>query len=105
LITILKKASLDYFLALNGEEAVELCHSNPEISLILMDIKMPVMDGLAATRKIREFRKDLPIVGISAFAMTGDKEKALEAGCDEYIFKPIKSDLLLSVINKQIGIQ
>jgi PAS domain S-box-containing protein len=105
LITILKKASLDYFLALNGEEAVELCHSHPEISLILMDIKMPVMDGLAAARKIKEFRKDLPIVGISAFAMTGDKEKAFEAGCDEYIFKPIKSDLLLSVINKQIGIQ
>jgi CheY-like chemotaxis protein len=70
-----------------------------------MDIKMPVMDGLEATRKIKEFRKDLPIIGVTAFAMTGDKEKALEAGCDEYLSKPVKSDLLLSVINKQLGIE
>jgi len=66
---------------------------------------MPVMDGLEATRKIKEFRKDLPIIGVTAFAMTGDKEKALEAGCDEYLSKPVKSDLLLSVINKQLGIE
>jgi CheY-like chemotaxis protein len=59
-----------------------------------MDIKMPVMDGLEATRKIKEFRKDLPIIGVTAFAMTGDKEKALEAGCDGYLSKPVKSDLL-----------
>jgi len=66
---------------------------------------MPVMDGLEATRKIKEFRKDLPIIGVTAFAMTGDKEKALEAGCDGYLSKPVKSDLLLSVINKQLGIE
>jgi PAS domain S-box-containing protein len=100
LITILKQASLKYLLAFNGKEAVEFCMTHPEISVVLMDIKMPVMDGLEATRKIKELRKDLPIVGVTAYAMTGDKEKALEAGCDEYLTKPVKYDLLLSVINK-----
>jgi PAS domain S-box-containing protein len=100
IVTILKKASLNYLLAFNGKEAVELCHTHPEISLVLMDIKMPVMDGFEATRNIKEFRKELPIVGVTAFAMTGDREKALEAGFDEYLTKPVKYDLLLSVINK-----
>ena len=102
LITILKKASLNYLLAFNGNEVVELCHTHPEISLILLDLKMPVMEGLTATHKIKVFRKDLPIIGLPAFAMTGDKEKALEAGCDDYLTKPVKSDLLLSFINKLI---
>jgi PAS domain S-box-containing protein len=101
---VLEKNSFSYLLACNGREAIELCSTHPEISLILMDIKMPVMDGLEATRKIKEFRKDLPIIGVTAFAMTGDKEKALEAGCDEYLSKPVKSDLLLSIISKQLGI-
>jgi PAS domain S-box-containing protein len=101
---ILKKNDFNYLLAFNGKEALELCLTHPEISLVLMDIKMPVMDGLEATRKIKEFRKNLPIIGVTAFAMTGDKEKVLEAGCDQYLSKPVKSDLLLSVINKQLGI-
>jgi hypothetical protein len=101
---ILKKNDFDFLLAFNGKEALELCLTHPEISLVLMDIKMPVMDGLEATHKIKEFRKDLPIIGVTAFAMTGDKEKVLEAGCDDYLSKPVKSDLLLSVINKQLGI-
>jgi PAS domain S-box-containing protein len=99
---VLVKNSFSYLLACNGREAIELCGTHPEISLILMDIKMPVMDGLEATRKIKEFRKDLPIIGVTAFAMTGDKEKALEAGCDEYLTKPVKPEYLLSAINKLI---
>ena len=101
---ILERNSYNYLLAYNGRDAVDMCRQNPEISIVLMDIKMPVMDGFEATRKIKEFRKNLPIIGVTAFAMTGDKEKALEAGCDQYLSKPVKSDQLLSVINKYLGI-
>ena len=104
LTTIMGNTSFKYLLAFNGREAIELCRTHPEISLILMDIKMPVMDGLEATRQIKEFRKNLPIIGITAYAMTGDKEKAIEAGCDDYLTKPVKSDKLLSVINNQLGL-
>jgi PAS domain S-box-containing protein len=100
--TILERASFKYLIARNGLEAVEICRDNPEISIVLMDIKMPVMDGLEATQKIKEFRKDLPIIGVSAYGMTGDKEKAIAAGCDNYLTKPVQSDLLLSVINKYL---
>jgi CheY-like chemotaxis protein/two-component sensor histidine kinase len=103
LCTIFKKTSLNYLFAKNGREAVELCHTHPEISLILMDIKMPLMDGLIATRKIKEFRKNLPIIGVTAYAMTGDKEKAIEAGCDEYLTKPVRSEQLFSLINRYIN--
>jgi len=102
LITIIGKTSFSYLLALNGSEAIELCRTRPEISIVLMDIKMAVMDGLEATRQIKKFRKNLPIIGVTAYAMTGDKEKAIEAGCDDYITKPVQRDFLLSVINKLI---
>jgi PAS domain S-box-containing protein len=97
---ILEKASIKFVVVRNGLEAVEICHNNPEISLVLMDIKMPEMNGLDATQKIREFRKDLPIIGVSAYAMIGDMDKAVNVGCNDYLTKPLNSDLLLSAINK-----
>lgn len=100
--TILKAASFSYLSAANGLEAVEACRNHPEISLVLMDIKMPVMDGLEATFRIRKFRKDLPVIGISAYSMISDRNKAIEAGCDEYITKPVSSALLLSTISKHL---
>ncbi len=81
--------------AVNGIEAVEYCKANPETSLVLMDIKMPEMDGLEATQKIREFNKTIPIIAVTAFAMTGDEQKALNAGCNEYVSKPISMKVLL----------
>jgi signal transduction histidine kinase len=100
--TILKRASYKYLTAKNGMEAIELCRENPSISLVLMDLKMPIMDGLEATQKIKEFRRTLPVIGVSAYAMTGDKERALSAGCDDYITKPISSELLLDIIKKYL---
>jgi two-component system cell cycle response regulator DivK len=97
---ILKSESVSILLAINGEEAVEQCRKHPEISLVLMDIKMPVMDGLEATRQIKSFRKDLPVIAITAFAMTGDKKRALEAGCDDYMAKPVGKDDLLAKFRK-----
>ncbi len=84
----------------NGIEAIELCKKNPEIDLVLMDIKMPGMNGYEATREIRKFDKDLIIIAQTAYAMFGDKEKAIEAGCNDYISKPINKILLLKIINK-----
>jgi PAS domain S-box-containing protein len=99
---ILAKASFKFIIAKSGFEALEICRNNPDISLTLMDIKMADMDGLMTTRKIKEFRKDMPIIAISAYAMIGDKEKAINAGCDDYIMKPVSDSLLLSSIIKQL---
>jgi len=85
--------------ACNGVEAVEKCRSNPTIDLILMDMKMYEMDGFEATRQIRRFNKDVIIIAQTAYTLTGDKEKALEAGCNDYISKPIKREQLLGLIN------
>ncbi len=71
--------------------------------LILMDIAMPVMDGYEATRIIRKSLHTLPIIGISSHAMTGDAEKAIDAGCTDYLTKPIDEELLLRKIKEYLG--
>jgi len=85
--------------AKNGEEAVEFCRKNPDIDLILMDSKMPRIDGYEATRQIRKFNKDVVIIAQTAFALSGEREKALEAGSSDYITKPFSRLALLSLIN------
>lgn len=69
-------------------EAVQICRNNPDIDLILMDIKMPELNGYEATKQIRQFNKDVIICAQRAYALLGDKEKAIEAGCNDYISKP-----------------
>lgn len=86
--------------AANGKEAVELTRSNPDIDLILMDIKMPEMDGYEATRKIREFNQEVIIIAQTAFALYGDREKAIRAGCNDYLAKPVKTGELIGLIRK-----
>jgi signal transduction histidine kinase/CheY-like chemotaxis protein len=80
---------------LNGKEALEQCQVNSDISLVLMDLKMPVMDGFEATRLIRNFRKDLPVIAITAYANSSEKAMAMQAGCDDYLSKPVTKDLLM----------
>ena len=89
--------------ASNGMEAIELVEKHPEISLILMDIKMPVMNGYISTKKIKKLRPKLPIIAQTAYAQQGDREKALNAGCDDYISKPIKETELISLIKKVLN--
>ncbi|MBX3042557.1 MAG: PAS domain S-box protein [Candidatus Kapabacteria bacterium] len=90
--------------ARNGKEAVELVEAHNEIDLILMDIKMPVLDGLSATKQIRLFKPEMPIIAVTAFAMVQDKKAALEAGCNDYISKPYEAEEILEIINKYLAV-
>jgi len=80
----------------NGLEAVEIIKKQPDINLVLMDVKMPVMSGYEASKKIREFNKEVVIIAQTAFALEGDREKILETGCNDYISKPINKAELIS---------
>ena len=83
----------------NGEDSIKICKEHPEISLILMDIKLPRMSGLEATKHIRKFNKEVPIIAQTAYAMEGDSDMALQAGCNDYISKPVTVKTLLEKIN------
>jgi signal transduction histidine kinase/CheY-like chemotaxis protein len=96
----LKNYGTQIITATTGVEAVEACLQNPETDLIMMDIKLPGMDGLEATREIRQFNAKVVIIAQTANAMINDSEKALEAGCNEYISKPINMELLKRLIQK-----
>lgn len=93
----------EVFTVRTGIEAIEVCRNNPDIDLILMDIKMLEMDGYEATKQIREFNKDVIIIAQTAFGMNNDREKALEAGCNDYISKPINRLSLIELIKKHVG--
>ncbi|NQU31948.1 MAG: PAS domain S-box protein [Bacteroidetes bacterium] len=92
--------SQEVLIATTGVEAVEICRNNPELDLVLMDIQMPEMDGYEAIRQIRKFNKEVVIIAQTAFAQTGDREKAIEAGSNDYISKPILKDKLITLFLK-----
>jgi CheY-like chemotaxis protein len=92
--TILKHLPAFVLRAENGQEAIDYVTHDPGISIVLMDLKMPVMDGLDATRKIKSIRKKLPIIAITAYAFSSDEKIAMSAGCDDYLTKPVKKELL-----------
>ncbi|MCB0336890.1 MAG: response regulator, partial [Bdellovibrionales bacterium] len=98
---LLRKESLDYQIADNGQQALNLCRES-KFDIILMDIQMPVMNGIAATQELREREQQngsyTPIVAVTAHAMKGDKEKYLNAGMDAYISKPIDRSILMDTI-------
>lgn len=93
-----KKIKLHH--AIHGSEAVSICLNNKAINLVLMDIKMPVMDGYQATQLIKEKRPDLPIIAQTAYSTASEREMALNHGCDDFISKPIKKEDLLQLIDK-----
>ncbi|MEI6089145.1 MAG: PAS domain S-box protein [bacterium] len=100
---VLKNVSAEILHAKTGIEAIEICRNNPDISLIMMDIKMPVMDGYEATRQIRLFNEDVIIIAQTAFGLTGDRNKAIAAGCNEYLTKPIDKIKLMELMNKHFS--
>ena len=97
---IVKTFCREIIVVRTGAEAVEVCSHNPDIDLILMDIKMSNMDGFEATRQIRLFNKSVVIIAQTAYALTCDREKAIEAGCNDYMAKPISKCTLIAMIKK-----
>ncbi len=97
---LLKKENINVLRAVNGIEALEICKRRNDISLILMDIKMPKMNGIDATREIKKLYPGLPIIAQTAYAFSSDKELVYEAGCDDYLTKPIQKTELFQCINK-----
>lgn len=94
----LEKQGHEIHIAKTGFEAIELCKSIPDLNLILMDIRMPEMDGYETTQKIREFNKDVIIIVQTSNFYSGVKEKAIESGCNGYIAKPINFVELNNII-------
>jgi len=100
--TYLEKSKANIIWAKNGREAIEECKINNSIDIILMDMQMPEMNGYEATQKIKEFWPDMPIIAVTAFALAGDREKMLDAGCDDYLSKPVKVNVLYEMIQKYL---
>jgi CheY-like chemotaxis protein/nitrogen-specific signal transduction histidine kinase len=97
---LLKNKGIKLLRAESGDEAIEICKKENTIDLILMDIKMPGMNGLEATMKIKELKPKIPIIIQTAYAMQNDEKISIEAGCDDYISKPINKERLLNLLNK-----
>ncbi len=89
--------------AKNGKEAVQQVELNPKIDLVLMDIQMPVMDGYESTRRIKEITKNIPVIAQTAYALPQDSYKCFDAGCDDYISKPISLNQFLLKLNKYLS--
>jgi len=101
LITQLLEDDYNLLIARDGEQGVGMAkENNPD--LILMDISLPVMDGYEATRRIRETLRSTPIIGLSAHAMAGHEQKAKEAGCNDYLTKPVDEDLLMKKLKQYL---
>jgi CheY-like chemotaxis protein len=103
--TVLRKRGFAVVLANNGVEALELLEHDDRYGLVIMDVQMPVMDGLEATRRIRLNPKwqKLPILAMTAHAMNGDREKCLSAGMNGYISKPVHPSHLLSIMDEYMS--
>jgi len=97
---VLRKTKMKTIWALNGKEALEHISTNKDIDIILMDIRMPVMDGYTATREIRKILPNIPIIAQTAYAAVEEKSKSFEAGCNAYLTKPISSTALLKTISE-----
>ena len=102
LSVMVKKFGTEIINVATGKEAVSICRNMPDIDLVLMDIKMPDMDGYEATQLIRQFNTSVVIIAQTAYALSGESEKALEAGCNDYISKPIGKNELTRLINKYL---
>jgi CheY-like chemotaxis protein len=97
----LKKYKPKLSWVLDGEDAVESCRIN-KYDIVLMDIQLPVMNGLEATKLIKEMDASIPVIAQTAYAMSQDRQKALDAGCDDYIANPMKRKDLVELIVKHM---
>lgn len=100
ILAFIKSFGKEFLKARTGVEAVDVCRTNPDTDLILMDIRMPEMNGYEATKQIRTFNKDVVIIAQTAFGMEGDRQKSIDAGCNDYIAKPINKIKLQALIQQ-----
>jgi CheY-like chemotaxis protein len=100
---LLKRTKAELIWAETGKSALEACKNDDSIDLVLMDIKMPEMNGYEATPEIKKIRPNLPIIAQTAYALAGEKEKILSAGCDDYLSKPIMGKVLLEKIDNYLN--
>jgi CheY-like chemotaxis protein len=101
--SFIKLFSKEVLKAQTGLEAVNACRKNPDLDLILMDIRMPEMNGYEATQQIRQFNKEVVIIAQTAFGLAGDRQKSIESGCNDYITKPINKVELQAMIHRYFG--
>ena len=102
LMTYILRKYYQFERARNGQEAVEMA-GRGDYDIVLMDIKMPVMDGLEATKLIKESYPDLPVVALTANAFDNDRQLAFDAGCIDFLSKPVSSESCLATIKKYVG--
>ena len=101
---LLNKLGLKHVQAKDGKEAIDICRENENVTLVLMDIKMPVIDGYTAAQKIKEFSPKIPIIAQSAYALEHEREKFRDV-FDDYLAKPINKEIFLMTLRKFINIQ
>ena len=102
LMTYILKKFYQFDRARNGQEAVDMVDKD-QYDIVLMDIKMPVMTGLEATKLIKAKYPDLPVVALTANAFDSDRQAAMEAGCDDFLSKPVSSEACLATIKRFVG--
>jgi CheY-like chemotaxis protein len=102
---ILEKTEVIALNAGDGQEALEMTMINPDIDIILMDIQLPVMDGYSTAKKIREFREDVIIIAQTAYGLMDEKEKIMNSGFDDYLIKPIISQVLIEKLKSNLARQ
>jgi len=100
IVAVLKSTMVSIHWITDGNAAVDFCLNYPDIDMVFMDINLPGIDGYEATRQIRTTKPDLPIVALTAYAMTGERERSLDAGCNEYLSKPVSPRELLAVVTR-----
>jgi CheY-like chemotaxis protein len=99
----LSRTESELLWAKNGKEAVDIVDLTNHVDVILMDIRLPIMDGCEATRRIKKRHSQIPIIAQTAYALEGDRERILDAGCDDYLAKPIRFEELLATIDKYLA--
>ena len=98
----LRRTNAKILWAKDGQEAIEMFKAN-DIDLVLMDLQLPIMDGYTATREIKKIDAKIPIIAQTAHVMSGEREKCLEAGCDDYLSKPIRLQILIDTLSKYLN--
>lgn len=101
-LEVLKQTGVTVWWAKTGLEAIEMFENHPETNLVVMDIKLPEMNGLEVTRRMKSQRPEIPVIATTAFALAGDRERCLEAGCDDYFTKPVRIRIFLDTLARYI---